>query len=186
MTDEACGLKVLRRGATKDEGRWGNLTSLYGDLNPQQIEHVEAAIRSCNFGDFNEGLRIFEQKLPSSPFIPIIALEHANCYASFGAFSLEAERLAQALSDVQKNELQLLPEVHWLIRIRLARARFESEGTLKVALEEARSLRVWLVDINMQDYSDVMVSRSCSICLEFSHTVAGPVCCRLSVHYPGC
>ena len=186
MTGEVCRSKALRRRTPGDEGRWGNLTSLYDDLNPQQVELVEAAIRSCSFGDFEAGLRIFERELPSTPFIPIIALEHATCYAFWGAFSLEAERLAQALSVIQKNQLDVLPEVQWLFRIRLADARYESEGALRLALQEARSLRAWLIDVNIQDYSDVMVSFSCSAYPGLPHMVTGSMCCVLSAHYPGC
>ena len=186
MTGEAyISPKAPRRRTPEDEGRWGNLTSLYDDLNPQQVELVEAAIRSCSFGDFEAGRRIFEQELPSAPFIPIIALEHATCYAFWGAFSLEAERLAQALSVIQKNQLDVLPEVQWLFRIRLALARYESEGTLRLALQEARSLRAWLIDVNILDHSDVMVSFSCPAHSGFPDMVIGSVCCFLSAHYRG-
>ena len=162
MTGEAHTLKSPRTRTPEDEGRWGLLTSLYGDLDPQQIELVEATIRSCTLGNFDNARRIFDQELPSAPFIPIIAIEHANYYSSWGAFSLEARQLAQALSTIEKNQLNVLPEVYWLIRIKLAYARLESEGTLKASLQEARCLRAWLVDINIQDYSDVTASTPCS------------------------
>ena len=168
MTDEVCGSNAPPKRTPEDEDRWGNLTSLYSDLNPQQVGLVETAIRSCSFGDFENGLRIFDQELPLTPFTPIIALEHANCYAFCGAFSLEAERLAQALSVVQENHLDISPEVYWLIRIRLAHARYESEGTLEASLQEARSLRAWLIQIDIENYSDVTVSTSYPTCLEFS------------------
>jgi hypothetical protein len=133
-------------------------TSLLPTLQPpEHIVALEEAIIAGRLGHFDEAEAIFEQRLPPSHTLPIIALERSKVYETQGLHFKSVNLLRKALdwNDDAGHE-------RWLMRISHRNGEFYVHGALFNALEEARKVRSLLMDVPFEQYTDIDV-RSVSL-----------------------
>jgi hypothetical protein len=138
----------------KQNGYWGTYTSLYPTLQPpEHIATLEEAILAGTLGHYDEAEAIFEQRLPPSHTLSVIALERSRVYEIQGLHLEKANLLRKALEWSEKDA----GHERWLMRLLLYHAEAFVNGTLRNALEEARGVRSVLADLPLRDYTDIDV-----------------------------
>jgi hypothetical protein len=144
----------------------GRYPSLRRTLQPEHIPALNEAILAFSLGNFDESHAIFEQRLPPSHTLPILALERSRAYVNQGLCSKRAELLRKALES-QKEDIG---RERWLMHIMRCWDESSLYGTLKTALMETRKLRdVLPVNLPLQEYSEIDV-RTISVTLLVSYT----------------
>ena len=147
-------------------GRWGIPSSLYAELGWRQYYFVDMAIRACHFGAAASADWLFVSLLPPVESSPILALARADTLEFVGDYASAAECLQAVLPNAEKLRPGLPDAAYRLMKIAWASCHATAFGDWKLALREARSLRTWMVDIELEDYTDVMV------CFFFNHDLS--------------
>jgi tetratricopeptide (TPR) repeat protein len=123
-------------------------------LQPEHIIALEEAIVAYKLGQFDDAEAIFEQRLPPSHTLPILALERSNGYEMQGLHRKSLPLYSKTLSEWNQDGAE--PERR-LLCLLLRRAEAFVDGTLYRALEEARKMPDFLADLPLDKFTDIDV-----------------------------
>ena len=130
-------------------------TSLYHALQPGHIIALEEAILAYTLGHFEDAEAIFEQRLPPSHTLPILALERSKVYETQGLHWKKVQLFEKAL---EWNKGPGAEHERRLLLLFQSHAKALVHGTLRDALEEARKMPAFLADLPLEKYTDINVS----------------------------
>ena len=120
---------------------WGTYSHMYGSLTPEEIVILEEAIFARKLGRYRQARQLWDEKLPQSNTVPVLAIEKAELQSRLLRYSDSLDTLEQSLAS----------QVHWrglpsdeevkLLTILAAAARIEAHGSLHSALLTARQMQ---------------------------------------------
>jgi tetratricopeptide (TPR) repeat protein len=123
-------------------------------LQPEHIIALEEAIVAYKLGQFDDAEAIFEQRLPPSHTLPILALERSSGYEMQGLHRKALPLYTKALSECKRDGAEPERRLQCLL---LCRAKAFVDGTLYRALEEARKMPDFLADLPLDKFTDIDV-----------------------------
>ena len=120
---------------------WGSYHFMYGSLTPGEVLDLEQAIFARRLGRYKEARRIWNEELPPSHTVPVLAIEKAELEIRLLRHQSELDILELCLaSQSQWRQTPSEPEIK-LLTILVAAARAKVHGSLYSALLEARRMR---------------------------------------------
>ena len=141
--------------------RYASLLSEYGDLDIATMARIEEAAMCCHLRDFQAALCIFDALPVEIAQHPLIVYERSQVY--WLDWSLyKCEKVLEEGITWGKTHLpdSAEPGIYTLLRIALGRVRAMTRGNLTEGRNTLREVRRWLLNVSVQDYTDVQVNTS--------------------------
>ena len=138
--------------------RYASLVSQHGDLDAATIAQIEEAAMLCHLRNFQAALRIFDGLPTGLSHHPAILYEHSQVY--WLDWSLyKCEKLLEEGIAWGKDHFPdpTKPGMYTLLRIALGRIRAMTRGNLTQGRDAMREVRRWLLNVPVEDYTDVQV-----------------------------
>lgn len=146
-------------GLKQDRPCWTLYSPLLSILRTEQeYDYLEEAVMASQCGKYLEARAIFDNKLPSSFSIPMLAMQHADVLTNQG---LERERLQLLEKTLDSYENEGDGEASMerlLLELMEFDASYWAYGKMKGLLDKARQVRERVAKVNVDSLGDLEVS----------------------------
>ena len=138
--------------------QYGSLSSQYVNLDAAAVARIEEAAMCCHLRDFQAGLQVLETLPPELSRHPAIVYEKSElCWYSWSLIKCE-EILEEGLAWAERNVSDSSSNgVYTLLRIALGRTKACTHGNFIEARTAMREVRAWLLEVPVEQYTDVHV-----------------------------
>jgi hypothetical protein len=144
-------------------GRCGAHTSLYGTLDKKYVPNLEYTIWLRRIGEYDQAHAIFRDELSNAANVPVVLIERCELFSAQRRMRELFLFLEPVIHRLRSSNTLFGWEERQLLGLFFAHASLYHKGNIQPALEAMHSVKTWLGDVSVEDYSDTMVRLTCSI-----------------------
>ena len=141
--------------------RYASLHSEHDDLDIATMARIEEAAMCCHLRDFQAALCIFDALPIEIAQHPLVVYERSQVYLlDWSLYKCEKVLEEGIIWGKTHSPDSAEPGIYTLLRLALGRVRAMTHGNLTEGREALREVRRWLLNVSVNDYTDVQVNAS--------------------------
>ena len=149
-------------GSDEESPSWSLYLPLLNVLRSQSDRDLlEEAMMASQCGRYLDARAIFDEKLPPSTTIPMLAMQYADVLTDQGSERERLQHLETTLANYEMEADRQPSTEHLLLELMMLDAKFWAHGTLKGLMDKARQVRarIAMTDMDRLDDLEVMATR---------------------------
>lgn len=124
----------------------------------EERNHLEEAAMAYQCGRFTDAKALFDQSLPTSSSIPMLAMQHADMLTTQGVERERIKILKATLHDHELTNYGHSTNERLLLELMLLDAYYWAYGKMEGLLSKARQVRERVSQVEINNLSDLEVS----------------------------
>ena len=147
--------------------QYTSLLSQCDGLDLSAITKIEAAALCCHLRDFQAALYIFDALPVQVTRHPLTVYERSQVYWRDWSLYKCEEVLEEGIAWGKDHTVDSAnPGIYTLLRIALGRVRAMTRANLTQGRDALREVRRWLLNVSIEEYTDVQVRHSSNLLIE--------------------